>query len=470
MSLRGERFTVNLDDSDEEDLSEVPARPPPQLPGSNIVHDVIERTPAAPKPPSAPTLKATKTGFPVHKKISKPSLFKAQRNGGKAEQQKSSASNEKVVPARALHSLKEDENLSFEERQKHDIDMQNQRLLESMSPEEIQEAREDLFSQAAFTPRLAELLMKRAKIHEDEADESGWVQAGARGHQPTSVDEEEPLNENKEKKRVAFADLGTPNATGTVTITKPNIETREERSMTESPSDNLESSKPPIHFPSPPQPPDLDPDDPSFLQNLHTKYFPSLPYNPSDLEWMTAGTTSSSNDSSSYSPHLSSLAPSSIRFDFRGLLIPPSKSSQLPVTAGLHHHGDAPESAGYTIPELAMLARSTVPGQRCVAFQTLGRLLYRLGKGEYGGDIEAGKQGLDPAIEAAMKGEVDDEAEDDDEEVALASGLWDCVEREHVTEILMQAVNKERHVSARTYAEEAVWNWKKGGGRKKKAL
>ena len=35
-----------------------------------------------------------------------------------------------------------------------------------------------------------------------------------------------------------------------------------------------------IHFPAPPQPPDLDPNDPHFLQNLHSKYFPNLPTIP----------------------------------------------------------------------------------------------------------------------------------------------------------------------------------------------
>jgi RNA polymerase II-associated protein 1 len=110
------------------------------------------------------------------------------------------------------------------------------------------------------------------------------------------------------------------------------------------------------------------------------------------------------------------------------------------VTKGLHHHGDAPEAAGYTIPELARLARSAFPAQRCVAFQTLGRILYRLGKGEWG-------------------------AEGSD----MATGLWRCVAEGRVLEGLQEAAERERHLSAKSYAIEAVWNWQQGGGQLWKA-
>ena len=79
------------------------------------------------------------------------------------------------------------------------------------------------------------------------------------------------------------------------------------------------------------------------------------------------------------------------------------------MTAGLHHHGAAPEDAGYTIGELAHLARSTVPAQRCVAFQTLGRVLYRLGRGEFGG---RGRGGASAAEGGARRDEDTDEDSD----------------------------------------------------------
>ena len=87
------------------------------------------------------------------------------------------------------------------------------------------------------------------------------------------------------------------------------------------------------------------------------------------------------------------------------VIVPASTAAQLPTSLGLHHHGVAPESAGYTIGELGRLQRSVVPAQRCVAHQTLGRILFRLGKGDFG-----------------------------PEGTELAEGMWTVVARERVIE------------------------------------
>jgi hypothetical protein len=152
------------------------------------------------------------------------------------------------------------------------------------------------------------------------------------------------------------------------------------------------------------------------------------------------------------------LNPKDLRFSFKGELIPPKTASEIPVTAGLHHHGDAPEAAGYTISELEHLAHSSFAPQRCIAFQTLGRILYRLGKGEFG---DSGEPGADTVGAEDTFGE-------------LARGLWREIEREQVIQTLVReseakGVDGGRHVSARAYATEAVWLWRKGGGRTWKA-
>jgi hypothetical protein len=113
----------------------------------------------------------------------------------------------------------------------------------------------------------------------------------------------------------------------------------------------------------------------------------------------------------------------------------------MPITKGLHHHGEAPEAAGYTVPELARLARSAFPAQRCVAFQTLGRLLYRLGRGEWG-----------------------------DEDSEVTKGLWRCVEEGKIIQTLEEAASAEGgHQGSKVYAVEAAWLWQKGGGKVWKA-
>lgn len=55
----------------------------------------------------------------------------------------------------------------------------------------------------------------------------------------------------------------------------------------------------------------------------------------------------------------------------------PVHGKDIPLHKGLHHHGDEPGVAGYSLAELVMLCRSTVPAQRTVAFGTVARVLER---------------------------------------------------------------------------------------------
>lgn len=71
-----------------------------------------------------------------------------------------------------------------------------------------------------------------------------------------------------------------------------------------------------------------------------------------------------------------------MRFDLEGALV-------LQGVAGggqqyrreLHHHGDEPDSPGYTLRELVGLCRSSVPGQRCIALQAVAGVLRRRREG-----------------------------------------------------------------------------------------
>ncbi|KAJ3061592.1 RNA polymerase II associated protein 1, partial [Podochytrium sp. JEL0797] len=66
---------------------------------------------------------------------------------------------------------------------------------------------------------------------------------------------------------------------------------------------------------------------------------------------------------------------SDLRFDLNGQVIP--SDADLPHHLGLHHHGDDPSRAGYTIKELIYLARSSVSSQRSMCVQTLVSILKR---------------------------------------------------------------------------------------------
>ncbi|XP_068195704.1 RNA polymerase II-associated protein 1 isoform X2 [Antennarius striatus] len=74
------------------------------------------------------------------------------------------------------------------------------------------------------------------------------------------------------------------------------------------------------------------------------------------------------------------------RFDFTGALIPPTED--LPTHLGLHHHGEEPERAGYSLQELFILSRSQVIQQRSLALSTLANILSQARAGAYLSDLK----------------------------------------------------------------------------------
>ncbi|KAJ8399495.1 hypothetical protein AAFF_G00412070 [Aldrovandia affinis] len=69
------------------------------------------------------------------------------------------------------------------------------------------------------------------------------------------------------------------------------------------------------------------------------------------------------------------------RFHFTGALIPPTED--LPTHLGLHHHGEEPELAGYSLQELFHLSRSQVIQQRSLALTTLARIISKAQRGDF---------------------------------------------------------------------------------------
>lgn len=454
---------------------------------SPFILDIQEKETSGAKPPSFPQTKSTTTGFPEHKKRSKVSAFKQKRRGIQPGDQKPevffSSGSQPIGPSNpGLGTATSDQ--SFKITEKTRIDRENSQRLASMSPQEIEQARQELFN--GLDPSILEMLLKRANLDE--------------GAGTSSFDQLQPIPEGTPSNSAqadtiprAQADDGSINATfssplvnnatepSTASVDKssasipPESNTPNEKDDSAPPpqhTPNTQSHKPVFdddsapaippkehiidpnaselegaHWPRAPQPADLDPSDPNFLQNLHEKYFPSLPADPSKLAWMAPIPTpnSAADRDSPYYPGQDSLPVSALRFDFRGMLLPPRISRAVPMSKGLHHHGEAPEAAGYTVRELARLARSAVPGQRCMAYQTLGRILYRLGRGEFGGV-----------------------AHND-----VSMGIWRELEEGAVLRSLHDEIGTEEgrggrgHRTARVLATEAVWFFEKGGWKDK---
>lgn len=62
--------------------------------------------------------------------------------------------------------------------------------------------------------------------------------------------------------------------------------------------------------------------------------------------------------------------------DFDGFPINYAESLSLPVHLGLHHHGEQPDLAGYTLKEIFLLCRSTIPAQRVINLKLLGNIIF----------------------------------------------------------------------------------------------
>lgn len=430
--FRGRRVELDLGDDEEQHG----AGQEDSLSGA-FVGDILERKPAAAKPPTAPTLKST-SGFPEHKKRNVESRFK-QRQKSSAAQAAHDVAGHTTVQAEVQNATGNINARGWEEEEKQRIDHENRQKLAQMSSEEIEAERQELMN--TLSPALVQRLLQRSDI-DSGASESDL------SSRPGTLPETTKKLESSTSKTVTFAD--DVDEVILPATSRANVEAVDDQETPLAEPFPHES----VHFPRPPQPPDLDPSSDTFFDDLHDKYFPSLPSDPDKLEWMQ----SSASAKDTYNPSASTLSPKDIRFDFKGDLIPPRTASDIPVTEALHHHGDAPDAAGYTIPELSLLAQSSYPAQRCIAFQTLGRILYRLGRGEFG---DSGEPGTDA-----------DNAEDTFGE--LARGLWREVEKEKVIEILVResegtGIDRGRHLSAKAYATEAVWLWQKGGGRQWKA-
>ncbi|CZR57453.1 related to Plasmodium yoelii rhoptry protein [Phialocephala subalpina] len=433
MDLRGQRFELDL--SDDEGSAHYgstnASNATPSL-MSAFVGDIKERSTG---PAMAPKMKSTSTGFPEHKKRTRVSAFKQQRAG--LAKSAPAGSSPVVAPSRPqaprttnASSLTQDD---FDQSERRRIDEENKQRLAAMSQAEIEQERAELL--ASLDPSLIERFLKRANLDEGRGDT---------GLYPPDAD---PTKEMKDSGKAASSEEGVPTLKpgGKRVLASKSVIFEDDKEPAKpidaKPTSDLlsaELDRPSIHFPSAPSAPELDPSDPSFFENLHTKYFPNLPADPSKLAWMAPIPTHGSiaDQESPYYPGQEAVSAPALRFDFRGGLLPPRISRAMPSNKGLHHHGEAPEAAGYTVPELARLSRSAFPAQRCVAFQTLGRLLYRLGRGEWG-----------------------------DEDSEITKGLWRCVKDGKVIETLEETASADGgHQGSKIYAIEAVWLWQKGGG------
>ncbi|KDR82536.1 hypothetical protein GALMADRAFT_112269 [Galerina marginata CBS 339.88] len=120
--------------------------------------------------------------------------------------------------------------------------------------------------------------------------------------------------------------------------------------------------------PEPPKPEAVESQEPEegSAEYIRRKFFPFAPKDDPNLAWMDVDSAPVSDSSTS-----------SLRFDLQGNPIPPSVSLSLPTHLGLHHHAEG-SRAGYTLDDIFLLSRSTVPAQRATMLGILARIARRL--------------------------------------------------------------------------------------------
>lgn len=210
---------------------------------------------------------------------------------------------------------------------------------------------------------------------------------------------------------------------------------------------NPNSNSSGIHFPQPIQPyEELDINDPKFNDKLYEKYFPDLPKNPKQLEWMKSDFEKIPNEISYDSIE-------SVRFDFNGDIITNENlKNYINENQGLFNHSQNPELPGYTLQELSHYLRSTYPGQVCIACRTLGRILYKLGNLQYQVHEVGDEENLN---EIGKEGMFEIES-------------WKLIINLKIIDLLQNySSDKEKNLSVKNYAIDALWLWKQGNGDEK---
>lgn len=359
---------------------------------------------------------ATPTGFPKNRRRWRPTKKVEAATAATAGPGHGSADTDVGAPSNG-----------FDEAEKRRIDAENRQRISDMTPEEIAQAQDDIMS--GLNPALVQKLLRRANIDAEPNEPAVRPPQGSHAPaKPSSDTSDSPAEVGGSQSD----DRSRPSASKPAPV-------NEDEAPSAIPADLFPITSPPqsTHFPTPPKVDDLDPSDPNFLENLQKKYFPDLPADPSKMAWMAPIPTQDSiaDKESPYYPH-DEISVAALRFDFRGRFLSPRVSRKIPTSKGLHHHGLAPEAAGYTVAELAHLARSAVPSQRCMAFQMIGRILYRLGLGEWGKT----------------------------QDHPIAMGIWQAMKEGRVLDSLIQAATVEGgHQGSRAYAMEALWLFEKGG-------
>ncbi|KAF8964260.1 hypothetical protein BDZ97DRAFT_925324 [Flammula alnicola] len=365
-----------------------------------IVGSIVERKPASsfssPKPTSS-----SKTGFPTVQHRSK-SAFARNRE----DLRKSSISRAQDVPTVLPSSkiLPPPPRPPSEPDWREQISKENEERVAKMSEEEREQERREILER--FGANVGDLL-KRARLARAKQREAEKTlqPLDLRERNHDTKEDEVPVISEERKPSIERASSPPPSALASANNSRPSSRADRRLRFAElEPRDvyvyESAPSSPKRHRPFALPPPDPSADAVSLGQwkgkmgpqqleqpepqpeteeskepeegtaeYIRRRFFPLAPKDDPNLAWMDLDSATTPSDSSS----------SSLRFDLQGNPIPSSISLTLPTHLGLHHHAEGAH-AGYTLDDIFLLSRSTVPAQRATMLGILVRIAQRLGK------------------------------------------------------------------------------------------
>ncbi|KAH9922029.1 hypothetical protein B0H21DRAFT_766415 [Amylocystis lapponica] len=365
----------------------------------SLVGSIFERKPSS--PPAAPVSRpdpAGKTGFPSVQHRSKSAFSRARDDSKKSRPYRSSDVPQVSPTSRpGPNSL---ENGLRPEDWREQVEEENRVRVAAMTDEEREEERREILER--FGPDVGDILKKAKAMRdakqsqpESSGSKASTVQKPTEPHSPrilsprsstspSALSRSSTRPSSRADRKIRFADV-TPNDVHVYESAPPSPRRKPlalpSPTIDDGPTISLGEwngwkSKANASTPSAP-PPDpgkhaetLEDLEEGTPEDIRRRFFPMAPAHDPSLAWMVPETPSVE-------------APTTLRFDLSGTPIPPGLSSTLPTHLGLHHHADGAH-AGYTLDDVFLLSRSTVPAQRASMLGILSGIARWLAKGRNG--------------------------------------------------------------------------------------
>ncbi|OJT04362.1 RNA polymerase II-associated protein 1 [Trametes pubescens] len=356
---------------------------------SSLIGSILERKPAA--KPSSPSQATTKTGFPAVQHRSQSAFARARRDGSKPGTER--LRDVPIVQSSGVRSSvpplphKPSSGSSKADDWRSQMEEDNRRQVASMTEEERDQERAEILGK--FGSNVVDVLRKARAAREGKlvagGSETPEVGSLIRPSSPQSTSAGSTRPPSRAERKIRFADLtagdihvyeSAPPSPRKKALALPAPsdgdgptvslgQWRDKNSMTAlRPSEDAQDDR--IDEAHDTKVGNLEEGTP---EDIRRRFFPAAPAHDPSLAWMRDDAEQDAEPE----------AEPNVRFDLTGNPIPPQLASKLPTHLGLHHHAEG-SHAGYTLEDIFLLSRSTVPAQRASMIGLLAKIAHKLAR------------------------------------------------------------------------------------------